>query len=521
MTVAAAAALVTASIVAAPAAFATENANDLTKGNADTECQSAGYAYGIKLDTGIPGTYSYPGDSEFEGLGHAVQVDVTISDDGIVSFANADPPVAAVLIKAANHYDVFPFDPPVTEYSGLEPSITQGISHVTLCYQDYRDVEQLSVEKTAVTSYHRTHKWLLTKSADKSDVKLYAPGGAGSGSATVSWTVGVAYDGYTDSDLTVSGSITVTNTGTPSAGLTGVLDAMVLDATQYAVSVSCPGVTFSLGEVAFLDHGESLTCTYSVTGGFPRKNGTNHVSVTTLSGHTYESNDAPVVWSDDPTTETNKTVTVTDVSGLNGTTSQSFTAPNGGSLNYSKTLQWSGYPQCGDYSHQNTATLTTGYENTVLDTKSTTLNVHVQCRTFSGETAWAANGQAGKDRYVKQGNWATYVTYANLANPLVPMSYPVFAGQNMPAGTATITPVGGGKVTVTVDLSGPWEFTSGSGDNMMIQNYASAPNTTPSPGLFAFKKACTTDPCTSAQIPVSKYYGIHLQVGRWIPDPNF
>ena len=90
----------------------------------------------------------------------------------------------------------------------------------------------------------------------------------------------------------------------------------------------------------------------------------------------------------------------------------------------------------------------------------------------------------------------------------------------MLAGTATVTPVGGGMVTVTVDLSGDWEFADVA-SNLKIQTYSSAPSGNPSPGSFMYKTTCTMDPCTSGPIPVAKFYGIHMDVGVWVPDPMF
>lgn len=517
--VAAGAALAVTGMVAAPAAMGTETASGITKGNADTECQSAGFDYGIKLDTGEPATYTYPPDGgKWEGLGHTGSLTVTISDEHTFSFT-ASPPVAAVLVKAANHYDILPGG---SEGTDLTPSISNGISHISFCYNEGPTPEEhLTVSKTAVTSFHRTHNWTLDKVADPSEVWLYAPGGAGSGTADVDWDVTVGYAGFTDSDYTVSGTVTVTNDGPLAAAVTGVADAMTLNADPIAVAVLCP-VDFAV-DVAFLQHGESIACNYSVTGltAAQAVDGTNVVTVTSLAGRSYSNDPVDVLWSDDPTTETNKTVTLTDVSDIPGagTTGMEFTAPMGGLLHYSNTFDWAGYGTCGDFAYDNTATLW-GDESSVIDAKTESVSAHVQCRTFQGETAWAANMGPNTLPYntKKGGNWATYVQYPNTA-PVVKV-YNVYAGQTKPAGTATVTPVGGGMVTVTLDLSGSWQF-AGATSNMKIEKYALAPSGNPSPGLFTYKTNCASDPCTSGPIPVAKFYGIHADVGVWVPDPLF
>jgi len=140
----------------------------------------------------------------------------------------------------------------------------------------------------------------------------------------------------------------------------------------------------------------------------------------------------------------------------------------------------------------------------------------VQCLLFQGETAWAANAGAGTLRYTPKGNWATYVV-ADASGK----TYNVYAGQTMYVGTATLSAVSGGSVTITIDLVDGWDYASGGGANLKVQGYASAPSGNPAPGRFAHHVTCTTDPCTTPAIPANSYYGIHLDVGRWVPDPSF
>jgi hypothetical protein len=218
-------------------------------------------------------------------------------------------------------------------------------------------------------------------------------------------------------------------------------------------------------------------------------------------------------------------VTLSDVGDLPTPVDVPFTAPNGGQVTYSHDFAWADYgaDDCGTHTYDNTATLSSSQVGLAAVsgplplTDSASLNVHVQCYVFQGETAWAANTTAGTLPYntKKGGNWATYVKYPQDDNV-----YNLYAGQTMLAGTATITPAGAGLVQVTVDLTGPWDYAEG-GTNLHVQGYDKAPSGNPSPGLFASHTTCTGDPCTTAPIPLKAFYGIHLDVGKWVPDPSF
>lgn len=510
LTVAATAALVVAGALVAQPASATVAAGTpitIVTGNADKECQQAGYDYGIKLDTGTPGTYTV---SDFEDLGHMVTIKVTISADGVVSFENADPPVSAVLIKAGQTYDIWRFDPPVTSAGGMEPTEKFGISHVTFCYdgEPRNEPEDLTVTKSVNTRYERSHDWSVDKSVDKTDVKLYIPG-SGPSSATVTWTVDVLYGGPTDSGHTVYGTVTVKNTGGTTAGLDELTDTLTLNGIPTVVPLDC-GDTDLTGALAVpLAPGESLECTYSVPVD-GAVTGFNEATATTLSGGSY-STDEPVdiVWGA-PAVEHDATVWLSDSkAGALG----SFAAADGNdSVTYNHTFNWGDYGKdnCGDKTYDNTATLV-GDGNVTIDTDNESVAVHVQCYVFQGETAWAAG-----TRYVPKGNWAMYVKYTSS-----PTTYMIKAGQSMDAGSATIT-TNGSTVTVTVNLSNGWTFASGVGDDLKIQQYSSTPpQSNPAPGQFQWKTDCTGTTCTISGIPLAMYYGIHLDVGHLVPDPNF
>jgi hypothetical protein len=131
---------------------------------------------------------------------------------------------------------------------------------------------------------------------------------------------------------------------------------------------------------------------------------------------------------------------------------------------------------------------------------------------FQGETAWAANGNdPGELRYVEQGNWATYVAYAEKTTTL-------FAGQDINVGTVNFSaPDADNMVTITVALVDGWEFEDAA-ENLKVQDYEAAPGGNPSPGQFAHKKTCdaTSDTC-SIKVPANNFYGVHVDVGQWVP----
>jgi hypothetical protein len=118
---------------------------------------------------------------------------------------------------------------------------------------------------------------------------------------------------------------------------------------------------------------------------------------------------------------------------------------------------------------------------------------------YQEETAWA-NGP----RYISRGNWATYTPYQS-TDPVN-----VYAGQNMHAGTATMSEVSDGNVTITIALNEGWSFQD-VGEPVKIQGYSVAPSGNPSPGRFATKSSSL-----SVTVPAANYYGIHLDVQKAI-----
>jgi len=474
-----------------------------------------GCAYVWKLDLPVPpdasGTIAAPapyvGDITFtvtgnKDAGYTIQVTDTVAGFTVV--------IERAYFGIGNDARKFTFDPGVTYASPLPAPLnpTGGlgdISHTHFCYDFVEDdVEELTVTKTAVTSFTREHFWDIDKSVETEEgyeldgfpkIWLYTDG---SGDETATWTVDVTYEGFEDGGFNVSGEITIVNTGTLNAVITAVDDVL----GGMGIDVDC-GVGFPYTLLV----GETLACTYDEDG---YVEGFNEVTITTERDTYFD--DAEIVWGD-PTTEIDKTVSIKDISGLFGEVGLgTATAPNGDQFTYTKDFAWVDYGAdgCGSFMYDNTAKIVeTGQE------ADATLKVNVQCFVFDGETAWAANGAVPLElRYTNRGNWATYVEYAEKTTTL-------FAGQTIVVGTVSFSAVDDGQVTIGVTLTGDWEFEDVA-ENLKVQDYASAPSGNPEPGLFAHKKTCEPDLSTcSIVVPANNFYGVHVNVGQWIPDPDF
>jgi hypothetical protein len=309
--------------------------------------------------------------------------------------------------------------------------------------------EELTVSKTANTSYTRTHKWSIDKSVETEfgyehegfpKIWLYIDG---SGDETATWTVDVGYEGYEDSGFNVSGDITIENTGTLDAVITEISD--VLAGT--GISVDCgDGVAFP----HTLGVGSTLICSYDVDVD-GKISGDNEVDVTT-EVRTYSAKKV-LTWGE-PTSEVDASVTIQDDSDLFGVqTLGTFTAPNGGQFTYDKAFAWGDYGPYGggDYVYDNIATIVeTG------QSADATLKVNVQRYLY--ETAFAKGDDAicfigeGFDRW----GWT---------NPILPDTYTwdLWAGagqcdtsKGILVGSVTVVYGGDGNVTVTYNVDSPY-----------------------------------------------------------------
>ena len=443
-----------------------------------------------------------------------------------------------VYFAIGNNARKFTFDPGVTYASPLPAPLnpTGGpgdISHTFFCYTPDDPFEpdgDVTVEKTALTSFTRTHDWSILKSVDPEVVKLFVDG---SGDTKVVWTVDVTYEGFDDSDWMVYGEIKVTNFGNINARVDTITDTInigeLIDVTDITCYDSAGDELLALGVT--LIPGDFIRCTYEAD----LDAATDGVNLATADGvflypdtdvfGTFEEDSGEVGFTFDPDaeqplvppviTEVNKTAAVKDISDLFGDVDLgTVTAPNGDQFTYEEDFAYADYDECGDFTYDNTAQVI-GDDDVVLDEDDASLLVRVQCLVFAGETAWAANGNTPLElRYTSRGNWATYVAYAEKSTTL-------FAGQTVNVGSVSFSAVADGKITITVNLTGDWEFEDVL-ENLKVQDYASAPSGNPEPGLFDHKEDCDPGESTcSITVPANNYYGVHVNVGEWGPDPNF
>ncbi len=316
---------------------------DIPTGNANVECQAAGFDFGVKLDTGAEGPYIYPtGPWEPDDLDLILSVSIT--GDFAFTFSS-DPAAAGILVKAGPGFQI------LAGGSGGERAIEgqMGISHITFCYNQPKLEEDVTVTQEVTTSYDRAHHWTLDKWADVTELTLYPYEEHGPTSGTVMWTIDVGYDGYTDLNHEIAGTIWIENTGDTAVTLEGT---HVLETSEgdYTPSITCvpPGME--------LNPGEMFTCTYSQEVG-GAVTGQSVVSVTSVEA-TYPADPAPITWGD-PDNEFGATMDLEDISDINGTLNETFTAPEGGMVTYDWTFDWSdfGTNECGEHTFDNTATL--------------------------------------------------------------------------------------------------------------------------------------------------------------------
>lgn len=83
------------------------------------------------------------------------------------------------------------------------------------------DILELDVTKTADTSYTRTYDWTITKSVDPASWNFFT-----GGSGTSTYTIAVTKDAGTDSDWSVSGTITIHNPAGYSVTIHSVSDSV-------------------------------------------------------------------------------------------------------------------------------------------------------------------------------------------------------------------------------------------------------------------------------------------------------
>ena len=184
---------------------------------------------------------------------------------GVATFDwSANMPVDFVYVKAGTTATVYdyrsygwgghPATGPWSDTGLVSPK--DSISHVLFC-----TIKKLRVEKTAVASFTREHRWTITKKVKTSgsfgDSAALAVEAGASGSAD--WQIAVDETGTVDTNVKVAGVITVLDSSPYDAS--GVLDESLANVT-FAGSCSPKNgetdkATFSVAK------GQTITCSYS------------------------------------------------------------------------------------------------------------------------------------------------------------------------------------------------------------------------------------------------------------------
>lgn len=305
-----------------------------------------------------------PGDILGDGTFNDGSLEVEISNFTPTSFDwSSNFGVDAVVVKSGSDgSNLYVYQPPGPESTGdtqLSTPSTQGISHISFCY----DLE-LQVTKTAVTSFDREWDWTIDKVCDETALTL-SPG------QTIDVDCDVTVDAAsTDSGWAVEGEITIHNPApATSATVTDVSDVI---SGVGAVDVDC-GAAFPI----VIGAGQDLVCTYSSD--LPDgTNRTNTATVTTSGTIGGGSGQAAVTFGGAPTTETDECIDVDDDQfGVVGTWCAADGLPH--TFTYTQAIgPFTSPDQCGENLFVNVATFTTNDTQTT-DSDDHTITVTVPC----------------------------------------------------------------------------------------------------------------------------------------------
>jgi hypothetical protein len=276
--------------------------------------------------------------------------------------------IDAVIVKGGANSNVYVYDPEAFSGSGLHAPVNPDngryfqISHIELCY-DY----ELSVSKTATTSYDRTYNWTVLKTANPSSVTL-----AEGESSTVGYTV--RYDAsFTDSNFAASGNITISNPAPIAATITGVSDVLT---GGFTATVDC-GVTFPYTLAA----NSSLICSYSAS--LPDKTSRTNTATATTSGDVGGGTGTATASFNGPTNEIDKCIAVADT--YAGSTVTGPVCFTGTGATYTRTFTYNRtvgpYQVCGSHEVSNTASFIAA-NSAATGSSTATVTVNVPCGSF-------------------------------------------------------------------------------------------------------------------------------------------
>jgi hypothetical protein len=342
--------ILTALVFIAKPAGATSVTPIFVAGN--PSCTSLGYAYGFKVDPPNAGTYSIDTINT-----------VTVTTDGVNFDWTSTLGMDAVISKGGPNANIYIYAPPAESFgdTGLHSPINPnngnpfGLSHIEFCF-DY----EVTVTKTAETSFTRTFNWTIDKSVTPDTWDLFT-----GDSGTSEYTIAVTKDAGTDSNWAVNGTITIQNNTPLIATITSVSDVVSggINATVANCSSPVPGT---------LAAGGTLTCTYSAL--LPDGSNRTNTATVTTSGSVGGGSGTAAVTFGDPTTVVNDTINVNDTNG------DSWPFSDSGSVSYTKTFTC----DTDEGTHNNTATI---QETGQSDSASVTVNCYALAVTKDAETS--------------------------------------------------------------------------------------------------------------------------------------
>lgn len=209
----------------------------------------------------------------------------------------------------------------------------------------------VTVTKTANTSFTRTHDWDIEKSVTPTSLSLIK-----GESGDADYTVQVIYNGPTDSDWGVAGTITIHNPSGQDVTISSVSDVISGGGgSDIAVSPDC-GVTFPH---TILQNGADLVCSYSSP--LPDANQRLNTATVFLSEGGVNIATANIIFSSTPTTEIDESACITDTN-----KDSQLGCVNASDADNTPTYTYTLTFTCNDDAgnHPNTATITTNDTHT-------------------------------------------------------------------------------------------------------------------------------------------------------------
>ncbi len=294
------AAVTTVALVVAVPSIASSASVEPVLREGNPTCSDLGYRFSAKYDAGFTGTVTL----SFPDFPPGEKTLTLTSSDGVHFDWASDLGLDAVIVKGSDAANVYFYDPEAFSDTNLQPPDNSSggpaaISHVDVCY-DF----EVTVDKTAVSTFTRTWEWDITKSVTPAQWSMFS-----GDSGTSRYTVSVEKTGYTDGSWAVAGDVTVFNDTPFPAAVSGITDTVSGVGT---LALDC-GVTFPYTLAA----GGTLTCSYGPASMPDGASRTNTAVVTTAADGKVLGGEASAGFSfTNPTTQVDDEVNVEDTNGM-------------------------------------------------------------------------------------------------------------------------------------------------------------------------------------------------------------